>query len=130
MNGKENVFQKNSDKWWNNWRKNTFSVPNDPNSFNFHPGTNFMADKLGINSIKGFIILILALMLLGVGIRLGIGYFFSFKTGSEQSISQGKVGQVVDSWINFPETRMLIVGIFAVCILGALVIWWIFYRDQ
>lgn len=129
MNGKENVFQKNSDKWWSNWWKNRFSVPNDSDSINFHPGTNFIANKLGINSIKGFIVLIFVLLLVGLGIRLGINYFFSAQTG-QQGIYQNRASQAIDSWTNFPETRIFIAGIFVVCIVGALVIWWVFYRDM
>lgn len=125
---KKPQWEKNSDKWWDNWWKNNFSAPNDPESFNFAPILQMIADKLGINSIKGFVYLIIGLVLLGLGINLGLEYL---SKGNGNSVNyQSDTKQVIDSWVNYPELRPAILIIFVICILGALLLWWFFYKDS
>ncbi len=125
-------YKKASNKWWDNWWKNTFSTPTDPESFTFFPGINFIADKLKINSFKGFIILIIILILLAIGVSLGINFIFkgNSKLSESSGITNTKAGQVISAWTTFPDLRLPITLIFIICILGALVIWWFFYRDN
>lgn len=107
---------RSSNKWWDRWHKSRFSDPLHPEAFNFFPGLDLIASKLKISSIKGFLIMFVALVVIYSGFRLILDFYYEPRETNTE--------EVIQAYQDLPELRpaiiLMVLGIVAV----VLVLWW------